>query len=287
MLFFFFKILRLKNSILLKKKFNMIKNSNIFIKSLTLSLKRSSGRSYGSITVLGKGGGYKRRYKLLDFKRSIYDIPCVVRKLEYDFYRKSFIFLVCYSNSVLSYILASSDVEIGGFLISSRIKKLPLLSGNSMPLKNFPNGVLIHNIEYFPYSGGKVSRSSGSFAQVLRRIGDFFVLLKLKSGEYRLFNINCLATYGSVLDKRLFILKSPENKAGESRWLGKKSKVRGVAKNPVDHPHGGGQGKTTAGRHPVSPTAKLTKGKRTRKLKFTNGFIVKPRYLDKYSLSMN
>ncbi len=287
MFLYFYRILRLKNSENLRDKFAFFKNRNVHVKMLSLALQRSSGRSFGRIVVNCRGGGFKRRYRMIDFKRTIYDIPCIIRKLEYDFYRQSFIFLVCYLNGVISYILSPNNVKIGDFLMSSRSKQLPLVVGNSMPLINFPNGVLVHNVELYPFSGGQVSRASGSFVQILRRVGDFFLLLKLRSGEYRLFSNNCFASLGSVLDKRLFLKKQKENKAGEARWLGRKSKVRGVAMNPVDHPHGGGQGKTTAGRHPVSPTAKLTKGKRTKKIKFTKFFIIKPRFLSKFSLSLS
>jgi large subunit ribosomal protein L2 len=245
------------------------------LKFLTTKVKEESGRNnIGHITVRHKEAGHKKSFRLIDFKRSRYDIEATVERVEYDPNRTSFIALLKYSDGIFSYIIAPHKLSIGDRIISSR-KLVDVKIGNAMPLSQIPIGSIVHNIELKPGCGGAVSRSAGTYAQLVGKDGGY-AILKLQSGEIRLFLLDCMATIGSVsnLDNK----NATIGKAGRSRWLGIRPTVRGVAMNPVDHPHGGGEGKTSGGRHPVSPTGKSAKGKKTRKRSNpTNRFIIKSR----------
>ena len=243
-------------------------------KSLTVSLRKSGGRNNnGRITVRRRGGGHRRRYRLIDFKRDKYDIPATVKYIEYDPNRSANIALLFYDDGAKRYIIAPHGLNIGDRVVSSQ--NAPLNIGNAMNIGNIATGTFVHNIEIEPKKGGQMVRSAGTGAQVMAH-DDGFTSLKLPSGEIRRVLSNCFATIGEVGNK------SHENivsgKAGRSRWLGKRPKVRGVVMNPVDHPHGGGEGKSSGGRHPVSPWGVPTKGFKTRKKnKKSNNLIVKRR----------
>lgn len=243
-------------------------------KSLTVGLKKNGGRNnFGRITVFTKSGGHKQRLRIIDFLRNRDNISATVQRIEYDPNRTSFIALIEYSDGVKSYILAPQKLSPGDKIISGL--EVDIKIGNAMPIKSIPVGTLIHNVELKPGKGGQIARSAGGYVQLVGKDGSM-ALLKLRSGEVRMVNLDCRATVGSV--------SNPDNqnkklgKAGRSRWLGVKPCVRGVAMNPVDHPHGGGEGKTSGGRHPVTPWGKPTKGKRTRKNKSTDRMIVRRRY---------
>lgn len=242
------------------------------LKVLTKTVRVESGRNnIGHITVRHKSGGHKKSYRVIDFKRNKYDVSAVVERIEYDPNRTSFIALLRYEDGVYSYIIAPNRLVVGDKVVSSRVL-IDIKNGNSMPLSVIPIGTIIHNIEFKPGCGGAVSRSAGSYSQLVGKDSGY-ALVKMQSGEIRLFLLDCLATIGSV--------SNPDNKnicvgkAGRSRWMGIRPTVRGVAMNPVDHPHGGGEGKTSGGRHPVSPTGKSAKGKKTRSTKKSNKLIVK------------
>ena len=245
-------------------------------KKLTVPIKKTGGRNnLGRITSRHRGGGHKRRYRIIDFKRNKFDISGEVMTIEYDPNRSSRIALIGYEDEEKRYILAPDGIKVGNKILSSKSDSIPFNVGNSMPLSRIPDGMLIHNIELKIGKGGQLSRSAGAYARIMAK-EDGNVTLRLPSGEVRMVNENCLATIGTVGNK------SHENitigKAGRSRWLGKRPKVRGVAMNPVDHPHGGGEGKTSGGRHPVSPWGTPAKGYKTRKKnKQSNKFIVKRR----------
>jgi len=245
-------------------------------RKLTTPLKKTGGRNNsGRITSRRRGGGHKRRYRIIDFKRNKFDISGEVMTIEYDPNRSARIALIDYEDNEKRYILAPDGIKVGNKILSSNSKDIPFNVGNSMPLSRIPDGMLIHNIELKIGKGGQMSRSAGAYARIMAK-EDGNVTLRLPSGEVRMVNENCLATIGTVGNK------SHENitigKAGRSRWLGKRPKVRGVAMNPVDHPHGGGEGKTSGGRHPVSPWGTPAKGYKTRKKnKQSNKFIVKRR----------
>jgi len=245
------------------------------MKMLTTKVKEHSGRNnIGHITVRHKSAGHKKSFRVIDFKRDRYDITATVERVEYDPNRTSFICLLKYLDGVYSYIISPHKISIGDKIMSSR-DLIDVKIGNCMPLSVIPIGTIVHNIELKPGCGGAVSRSAGTYSQLVGKDGGYG-LLKMQSGEIRLFSLECLATVGSVsnLDNKNISL----GKAGRSRWLGIRPTVRGVAMNPVDHPHGGGEGKTSGGRHPVSPTGKSAKGKITRKRnKYTNKLIVKSR----------
>tara|TARA_Y100001958_G_scaffold159897_1_gene164078 strand:+ start:15847 stop:16671 length:825 start_codon:yes stop_codon:yes gene_type:complete len=243
-------------------------------KSLTLSLRKSGGRNNnGRITMRRRGGGHRRRYRIIDFKRDKFDIPAHVKFIEYDPNRSANIALLFYEDGTKKYIIAPNGIKVGDKLISS--ETAPLNVGNAMHIGNIATGTFVHNIELIPKNGGQMARSAGAGAQVMAH-DEGFTSVKLPSGEIRRIQSNCLATVGEVGNK------SHENiisgKAGRSRWLGKRPKVRGVVMNPVDHPHGGGEGKSSGGRHPVSPWGIPTKGYKTRKKnKKSNAFITKRR----------
>ena len=242
-------------------------------KSLLKAKKSSGGRNnQGRITSRRMGGGVKRKYRSIDFKRNKFDMAAEVVRIEYDPNRSAFISLIKYQDGEFRYILSPQNIKIGDKLISGQ--NVEIKEGNCLPLKNIPVGTSVHNIELKPGAGGQLSRSAGSSVQIVSK-EDLYVQLKLVSGEIRLINKNCLATVGSV--------SNPDNKnkklgkAGRNRYLGRRPKVRGVVMNPVDHPHGGGEGRTSGGRHPVTPWGQSTKGKKTRTNKKTNVFILKRR----------
>ena len=245
-------------------------------RKLVKPLKKTGGRNnHGKITMRRRGGGHKRKYRLIDFKRNKFDISAEVVAIEYDPNRTSRIALLEYEDKERRYIIATSGMKVGDKLISSRSNKIPVKDGNAMPLSFVPDGMLVHNIEFKIGKGGQMVRSAGSYARIMAK-EDGKITLKLPSGEMRMVDERCMATIGSVGNRQ------HENiilgKAGRSRWMGRRPKVRGVAMNPVDHPMGGGEGRTSGGGHPVSPTGIPSKGYRTRKKnKPSNKFIVKRR----------
>ncbi len=242
-------------------------------KSLTKGLTKTGGRNNtGRITSRHIGGGHKKLYRLVDFKRNKMDCPAVIERIEYDPNRTSYIALIKYEDGTLSYILAAAKMKAGDQVISSASADIKI--GNCLPLKNIPVGTIVHNVEMKPGKGGQIARSAGSSVSLVGKDSGY-AQIKLSSGELRLVPLDCMATIGvlSNADKKNTIV----GKAGRSRWLGKRPHVRGVAMNPVDHPHGGGEGKTSGGRHPVTPWGKPTKGKKTRKNKLTSKFILKRR----------
>jgi len=245
-------------------------------RKLTSPIKKTGGRNNsGRITSRRRGGGHKRRYRIIDFKRNKFNISGEIMTIEYDPNRSSRIALVDYQDNEKRYIIAPDGIKVGNKIISSRDENIPFKVGNSMPLYRIPDGMLIHNIELKIGKGGQLSRSAGSYARIMAK-EDGNVTLRLPSGEVRMVNENCLATIGTVGNKSHENIKL--GKAGRSRWLGRRPKVRGVAMNPVDHPHGGGEGRTSGGRHPVSPWGTPAKGYKTRKKKNqSNKFIIKRR----------
>ena len=243
-------------------------------KKLTEGKHSTGGRNnLGRITSYQKGGGHKQRYRLIDFKRIKDNMPAIVERFEYDPNRTAFIALLKYEDGHKSYILAPQRLAIGDTVISSS-SKIDIKPGNSLPLKDIPIGTIVHNIEMKRGKGGQIARSAGSYVQIIGRdLG--YVQLRLSSGEQRIILGECRATIGAVSnqDQKNISL----GKAGRSRWLGRRPVVRGVAMNPIDHPHGGGEGKTTAGRHPVTPWGKPTKGKKTRLKKPSDKMIIRRR----------
>ena len=241
--------------------------------SLVEPLKRSGGRNNnGRITSRRRGGGHKRRYRIIDFKRDKFDVPGKVTSIEYDPNRSARIALIHYADGEKRYILAPQGLRVNDEVLSA--ENPPLRPGNALPLKYIPQGAMVHNVELKPGKGGQIVRSAGTSAQIMAKEGRY-VTLKLPSGEMRLILEDCRATMGEVGNK------DHENvtlgKAGRSRWLGKRPKVRGVAMNPIDHPMGGGEGRTSGGGHPRSPWGWQTKGKKTRKAKESDRYIVKRR----------
>ena len=245
-------------------------------RKLTVALRKTGGRNnLGRITSRRRGGGHRKRYRLIDFKRNKFNIEGKIISIEYDPNRSSRIALVEYTDKEKRYILAPDGIKVGSKIISSVDNSIPFKMGNNTSLKNIPEGILIHNIELKPFKGGQLARSAGTYARIVAK-EDGMVTLKLPSGEMRMVQENCQATIGVVGNKNNENIKI--GKAGRSRWLGRRPKVRGVAMNPVDHPHGGGEGRTSGGRHPVSPWGTPAKGFKTRKKnKPSNKFIVKRR----------
>ena len=242
-------------------------------KALTEGLSSTGGRNnQGRITIWHRGGGHKRRYRLIDFRRRRDDDPATVERLEYDPNRSAFIALIRYTDGTLSYILAPQRLAPGDTVVSG--SRTDIKPGNCMPLRNMPVGSIIHNIELKPGAGGQLARSAGSYAQLLGKDPDR-VVIRLVSGEQRLVRADCRATVGSVSNPDHQNAKL--GKAGRSRWLGRRPHVRGVVMNPVDHPHGGGEGRTSGGRHPVTPWGVSTKGHRTRSNKSTDRWIIRRR----------
>ena len=244
-------------------------------KSLVRPLKKSGGRNNkGRITSRRRGGGHKRQYRIIDFKRNKFDIPAKVVAIEYDPNRSARIALLHYTDGEKRYILSPYGIKVGDQVISSQ-KKAPLKIGNCLPLAKIPSGLFVHNVELVPGKGAQMVRSAGAGAQVLAKDAGM-VTLKLPSGEVRMVNEKCMVTIGEVGNKSHETVKI--GKAGRSRWLGRRPKVRGVAMNPVDHPMGGGEGKSSGGRHPTTPWGKPTKGYKTRKKnKTSNRYITKRR----------
>ena len=243
------------------------------VKALTEGLTKNGGRNnYGRITARRIGGGAKRTYRKVDFKRNRWDIPATVERLEYDPNRTAFIALIKYEDGQLSYIIAPQRLEVGDTVVTSATAGIK--PGNTLPLKNIPVGTIIHNIELKPQKGAQMVRSAGTYAQLVGRDGGY-AQIKLASGELRMVMDSCLATVGAV--------SNPDNmnqvlsKAGRKRHMGKRPSVRGVVMNPVDHPHGGGEGKSSGGRHPVTPWGKKTRGPKTRKNKATDRLIIRRR----------
>ena len=237
-------------------------------------IKKKAGRNnHGHITVRRRGGGHKRRYRVIDFKRNKFNIPGKVETIEYDPNRTSNIALILYADGERRYILAPDGIGVGSVVISG--ENVEFAEGNALPLKNIPLGTIIHNIEMKPLQGGRIVRSAGAGAQLMSREGKY-ALLKLPSSEMRLISVECYATIGQVGNSDHSNVSL--GKAGVSRWKGRRPKVRGSAMNPVDHPHGGGEGKSNGSRHPVSPTGVKAKGFKTRKkTNTTDRYIVKRR----------
>ncbi len=244
------------------------------VKMLTEGLSEKGGRNnMGRITQRWRGGGHKKAYRVVDFKRRKFDVEATVERLEYDPNRSAFIALVKYADGELAYILAPQRLAKGDVVVSGQ--KVDVKPGNAMPLGSMPVGTIVHNVEMKPGAGGKIARSAGTYVQYAGRDGAY-ALLRLTSGETRKVLLTCMATVGAV--------SNPDHanvsigKAGRNRWLGKKPSVRGVAMNPIDHPHGGGEGRTSGGRHPVTPWGKGTKGMKTRNNKRTDKMIVRSRH---------
>ncbi len=242
-------------------------------KSLLRPHKRTGGRNNaGRMTSRHRGGGHKRRYRLIDFKRNKHEVPARVAAIEYDPNRSARIALLFYADGEKRYIIAPKGLEVGAQVVSGG--EAPFNVGNAMPLERIPLGTLVHNIEMKPGRGGQMARGAGTYAQLMAKEGKN-VTLRLPSGEMRMVNRTCLATIGEVGNSE------HENivigKAGKSRWLGRRPHVRGVVMNPVDHPHGGGEGRTSGGRHPTSPWGWRTKGRKTRSAKPSDRFIVRRR----------
>ena len=247
------------------------------VKGLVEGKHSTGGRNNnGRVTVRWRGGGHKRAYRLVDFKRKKLDVVGTVERLEYDPNRTAFIALVRYADGELNYILAPQRLAAGDTIVAS--KAADVKPGNAMPLAAMPVGTIVHNIELKPGAGGQIARSAGTYAQYVGR-EQGYAILRLNSGEQRLVHQNCFATVGAVSNPD----HANENigKAGRNRWKGRMPSVRGVAMNPVDHPHGGGEGRTSGGRHPVTPWGKPTKGKKTRSNKSTDKFIVTSRHKSK------
>jgi large subunit ribosomal protein L2 len=239
-------------------------------KPLTEPLKKSGGRNnHGELTSWWRGGGHKRTYRIIDFRRDKRDIPAKVSTIEYDPNRSARIALITYADGEKRYILHPVGLKVGDTIIAG--VTADILPGNALPLKNIPLGTVVHNVELRPGKGGQMARSAGAAVQVVAKEGEY-ATLRMPSSEVRLVNMECYATVGQVgnVDHENVSI----GKAGRSRWLGKRPHVRGVAMNPVDHPLGGGEGKTSGGRHPVTPWGVPTKGYKTRNRKATDAFIV-------------
>ena len=248
-------------------------------KTLTEGLKSKGGRNnLGRVTMRRRGGGAKNLYRVIDFKRRKFDIEAKVERLEYDPNRTAFIALVKYLDGDLAYIIAPQRLKVGDKIISG--EKVDVKPGNAMPLKSIPVGTIIHNVELKPGKGGQIARSAGTYAQLVGRDGAM-AQLRLQSGEVRLAPAECMATIGAVSNADH--LNETVGKDGRQRHKGNRPSVRGVAMNPIDHPHGGGEGRTSGGRHPVTPWGKPTKGRKTRKNKRTQKMILRSRHARKKS----
>jgi large subunit ribosomal protein L2 len=247
------------------------------VKTLTEGLTKSGGRNnVGRVTAFRHAGGHKRTYRIVDFKRRKWGVPAIVQRLEYDPNRTAFLALIKYSDGELAYIIAPQRVKAGDEVIAN--DRVDVKPGNAMPLKAIPVGTIVHNVELKPLKGAQMARAAGSYAQVVGR-DTGYAQLRMMSGEVRMVPDSCMATIGAV--------SNPDNmnenwgKAGRSRHMGKQPSVRGVAMNPVDHPHGGGEGKTSGGRHPVTPWGKKTRGPKTRKTKPSDRLIIRRRHAKK------
>ncbi|WP_448585579.1 50S ribosomal protein L2 [Thermaurantiacus sp.] len=246
-------------------------------KSLTEGKTKTGGRNNkGHATARAIGGGHKQRYRIIDFRRRRFDEPATVERLEYDPNRSAFIALIRYADGTKAYILAPQRLAPGDQVVAGR--KVDVKPGNAMEIGQVPVGTIVHNVELKPGKGGQLARAAGTFVQVVGRDRGM-VIIRLNSGEQRYVRAECMATVGAV--------SNPDNantnlaKAGRNRWLGRRPLTRGVAKNPVDHPHGGGEGRTSGGRHPVTPWGKPTKGARTRHNKATDRMIIRSRHARK------
>lgn len=245
------------------------------VKALTEGLTKSGGRNnLGRITARFIGGGHKRTYRIVDFKRRKFDVEGTVQRIEYDPNRTAFIALISYTDGEQAYIIAPQRLAAGDKVIASE-KAVDVKPGNTMPLQYIPVGSIIHNVEMKPGKGGQIARSAGGYAQLVGRDAGM-AILRLNSGEQRLVHGSCLATIGAVSNPDHGNIN--DGKAGRTVWRGKRPHNRGVVMNPVDHPHGGGEGRTSGGRHPVTPWGKPTKGKRTRSNKSTDKFIMRSRH---------
>ena len=247
------------------------------VKTLTEGKNHSGGRNnHGHTTSRFRGGGHKQTYRFVDFKRRKFDVAATVERLEYDPNRTAFIALVKYADGELAYILAPQRLKVGDSVVAGA--RVDIKPGNAMPLAAIPVGTIVHNIELKQGAGGKVARSAGTYAQLVGKDSGY-AQIKLQSGELRVVRSECMATVGAV--------SNPDNmnqsigKAGRSRWLGRRPHNRGVVMNPVDHPHGGGEGRTSGGRHPVTPWGKPTKGYKTRVNKRTDSLIIRRRKVGK------
>jgi large subunit ribosomal protein L2 len=247
------------------------------VKALTEGKNSQGGRNnLGRVTVRFRGGGHKQAYRKVDFKRRKFGVAAKVERIEYDPNRTGFIALIKYEDGELAYILAPQRLAVGDTVVSG--ERVDVKPGNAMPLASIPIGTIVHNIELNVGKGGQIARSAGTYAQIVGRDGDY-VIMRLNSTEQRLVHGRCMATIGAV--------SNPDNmntsigKAGRKRWMGWRPHNRGVAMNPIDHPHGGGEGRTSGGRHPVTPWGFPTKGKKTRKNKSTNKFIISSRHARK------
>jgi large subunit ribosomal protein L2 len=247
------------------------------VKHLTEGMTKTGGRNNrGKVTAYHRGGGHKRLYRVVDFKRRKFDMPAKVERLEYDPNRTAFIALVRYEDGELAYILAPQRLGVGDTVVSGA--RVDIKPGNAMPLANMPIGTIVHNVEMKSGRGGQLARAAGTYVQLVGR-DQGYAILRLNSGEMRMVRAECMATVGAV--------SNPDNsninigKAGRNRWKGWRPTVRGVAMNPIDHPHGGGEGRTSGGRHPVTPWGKSTKGKKTRSNRSTDKYIIRSRHLRK------
>jgi len=247
------------------------------VKTLTEGKTSAGGRNnMGRITVRFRGGGHKQAYRVVDFKRRKLDVAATVERIEYDPNRSAFIALIRYTDDELSYILAPQRLAVGDQVVSGT--QVDVKPGNAMPLASMPVGTIVHNVELKIGKGAAMVRSAGTFAQVVGR-DQGYVIVRLNSGEQRLVHGQCFGTVGAVSNPDH--MNASIGKAGRSRWLGRRPHNRGVTMNPVDHPHGGGEGRTSGGRHPVTPWGKPTKGKKTRSNKSTDRFIVTSRHKSK------
>jgi large subunit ribosomal protein L2 len=247
------------------------------VKALTEGKKKTGGRNNkGHVTSRGIAGGHKQRYRFIDFKRRNWGVEGTVERIEYDPNRTAFIALISYGEGDVSYIIAPQRLAVGDKIVAD--KKTDVKPGNAMELGQVPVGTIVHNVEMKPGKGGQIARSAGTYVQVVGRDRGM-VIVRLNSGEQRYIHANCMGTVGAV--------SNPDNantnlaKAGRNRWKGIRPLTRGVAKNPVDHPHGGGEGRTSGGRHPVTPWGKPTKGARTRNNKSTDKMIIRSRHAKK------
>jgi large subunit ribosomal protein L2 len=246
------------------------------VKALTEGKSRTGGRNNnGRTTSRFRGGGHKKSYRIIDFKRRKFE-TAKVERIEYDPNRTAFIALLKYDDGELSYILAPQRLAVGDSVVSG--EHVDVKPGNAMPLSNIPVGTIVHNVELKVGKGGQIARSAGTYAQIVGRDGEY-VILRLNSGEQRLVHGRCIGSIGAVSNPDK--MNTSVGKAGRSRWLGRRPHNRGVTMNPVDHPHGGGEGRTSGGRHPVTPWGKNTKGMKTRKNKATNKFIIASRHARK------
>jgi large subunit ribosomal protein L2 len=259
----------------------LVDRSNLYrgkpVKSLTEGKHSSGGRNNnGRTTVRFRGGGHKQAYRRIDFKRRKFDVTGRIERIEYDPNRTAFIALVRYEDGEAAYILAPQRLAQGDTVTSG--ERVDVKPGNAMPLANMPMGTIVHNIEFKIGKGAQLARSAGAYAQIVGRDQDY-VILRLNSGEQRLVHGRCMATVGAVSNPDHMNISI--GKAGRTRWLGRRPHNRGVSMNPIDHPHGGGEGRTSGGRHPVTPWGFPTKGKKTRRNKSTTKFIISSRHARK------